>query len=137
MQRFFVLLTATFMLVSIGGCYHAQIITGKQPSNKVIEKKWFMGFVYGLVMPDQLDVANDCPDGVAKVETQLSFLNQVVSAVTGGIITPMTLEVTCAAGPGTAQNVIRGDDTQQVLTEAAHRLAKDQHPVFVEVTRPE
>ena len=36
--------------------------------------------------------------GVSKVETQLSFLNLVVGAVTLGIFTPMDLKVTCAAG---------------------------------------
>jgi len=136
MQRFLILAAATFIIVSVGGCYHAQIVTGKEPSSKIVEKKWFMGYVYGLIIPDQLDVANDCPAGVAKVETQLSFLNQVVSAVTAGIITPMTIEVTCAAGAGSAQNIIRGDDTQQVLTQAVKRLSEDQHPVFVEVTPP-
>jgi hypothetical protein len=44
--------------------------------------------------------AVDCrqmPQRGAKVETQLSFVNQLVSFLTLGIYTPMQIEVTCAA----------------------------------------
>lgn len=35
---------------------------------------------------------------MARVETRLSFLNQLASFITWGIYTPMSIEVTCASG---------------------------------------
>jgi Bor protein len=58
--------------------------------------------VFGLVPPSTVETAAKCPNGVAKVETQLSFLNQLVSVLTLSIYTPMTIEVTCASGKGVA-----------------------------------
>ena len=49
-----------------------------------------------------METASRCPDGVAKVETQLSFLNQVVHILTLGIYTPMDIRVTCALPAGTS-----------------------------------
>ncbi len=37
-----------------------------------------------------------CPAGAARVETRLSFTNQLVSFFTLGIYTPMEIVVTCA-----------------------------------------
>jgi hypothetical protein len=78
------------------GCYHATIETGLQPSPQTVEKKWASGFIFGLVPPSTIETKAKCANGVAKVETQLSFLNQLVSALTLGIYTPMDIRATCA-----------------------------------------
>lgn len=88
---------ALAVAIAATGCYHATIDTGLQPSGQTIKKPWATSFVYGLVPPEVVETAAKCPNGVAKVETQLSFLNQLVSALTFGIFTPMTIEVQCAA----------------------------------------
>ncbi len=44
--------------------------------------------------------ASRCPNGVARVETQQSFVNGLVAWITFFIYTPMTIMVTCA-GPDT------------------------------------
>jgi hypothetical protein len=80
------------------GCYHATIDTGLTPTAVTIEKAWAHGWILGLVPPNTVETMAKCPTGVAKVETQLSFANQLVSALTGGIYTPMEIKVTCA-GP--------------------------------------
>jgi hypothetical protein len=80
----------------LSGCYHATIETGVKPSTETIEKKWASGWIYGLVPPSTLTTTSKCPKGVAKVSTQLSFANQLVTALTGGIYTPMEITVTCA-----------------------------------------
>ena len=85
-------------IVALLGCYHATIDTGVAPSNRVIEKKWASGWVFGLVPPSTVATAAQCPSGVARVETKLSFLNQVVSVLTLSIYTPMAIRVTCAEG---------------------------------------
>jgi len=78
------------------GCYHATIDTGAKPSATVVKKGFASGWVYGLVPPKLVETASKCPDGVARVETQLSFVNQLVGFLTLGIYTPMEIVVTCA-----------------------------------------
>jgi hypothetical protein len=84
--------------LALTGCYHATIDTGLAPSGETISVPWAHGFVYGLVPPSTVDAAEECPNGVAQVETQLSFLNQLANLLTFGIYSPMTIEVQCAAG---------------------------------------
>ena len=49
--------------------------------------------------PPELTVSEQCPNGMAKVETRQSFLNGLVSALTYSIYTPVETKVTCASGP--------------------------------------
>lgn len=77
-------------------CYHATVETGAKPSTTVIKKGFASGWVYGLVPPKTVETASKCPDGVARVETRLSFVNQLVGFLTLGIYTPMEIVVTCA-----------------------------------------
>ena len=90
-----VLLVAAMIVFS--GCYHAQVIVSdSEPSNVVLEDAWADGWIYGLVPPAEIDATEKCDTGVATVETKLSFLNQLVGALTFGIYTPMHVTVTCA-----------------------------------------
>lgn len=85
-------------MVALLGCYHATIDTGVAPSEKVIEKRWASGWILGLVPPSTTATAEQCPAGVARVETKQSFLNGLVNIVTMSIYTPMAIRVTCAEG---------------------------------------
>ena len=87
----------TVLAVTGVGCYHATIESGLPPSSQTVENDWAPSWIAGLVPPKTVETAERCPDGVAKVETRLSFLNQVVSIITLGIYTPMSIRVTCAA----------------------------------------
>jgi hypothetical protein len=84
------------------GCYHASVETGAPPSAETINKSFASGWIYGLVPPSTVSTSSKCPNGPARVETQLSFVNQVVSLLTLGIYTPMQVTVTCAAAVTTA-----------------------------------
>ena len=84
------------MSISFISCYNASVITDKTPSDVIIEEPWALSFVYGLIPPATIDASEKCKNGIAKVETELSFLNQLVSGLTGGLITPMHITVTCA-----------------------------------------
>jgi hypothetical protein len=98
-------LSACALLALSIGCYHATIETGATPSAEVISKSFASGWIFGLVPPSTVSTAAKCPAGAAKVETQLSFVNQLVSLLTLGIYTPMAIKVTCAAaGTGAAPN---------------------------------
>ena len=91
-RAIFVLAALTFTT----GCYHAIIETGKPPSPQTVEKPWAFGFIYGIVPPPTTGTKAQCPNGVSKVETQMSFLNGLVGNLTFGILTPMDIKVTCA-----------------------------------------
>jgi hypothetical protein len=88
------------VVTSLGACYHATIETGLTPSTQVIEQSFASSWIYGLVPPKTVETAARCPDGVAKVETQLTFVNQLVAFLTFGIYTPMYIRVTCAQSAG-------------------------------------
>jgi hypothetical protein len=101
----------TVLSVTGVGCYHATVITGLPPSNQTVENAWAPSWIAGLVPPKTVETAERCVDGVAKVETRLSFLNQVVSILTIGIYTPMSIKVTCATRSARPQD---GDTASEV-----------------------
>ena len=124
------------------GCYHAQITTDKAPSSTVIEQKWAMSFVFGLVPPPIVETAQQCPNGLSRVETRISFLNGLVAGLSGSIITPMEIRVTCAAG-GMAGREDRDlvltvpdgatpGEVQAAMQEAAQRSLEQGAPVGIQ-----
>lgn len=132
MKRVPYIAVAVCLLLSVAACYHATIETGLEPSMTTIDQQWASAWVYGLVPPKLVETASKCTNGVARVQTQLSFLNQLVGFLTLGIYTPMNIKVTCAAGGSAsaddASSVEIGagaslQQKQQALTEAA-RLAR-------------
>ena len=126
---------AMLALVALTGCYHATIDTGRPVSEKIIDRPWTMSFVYGLVPPAVVTTAQECPNGLAKVETQHSFLNQVVGMVTFGIVTPMHVRVSCASGAVTASRTVGAADhatALEAVAQAADLAARSDAPVMVQ-----
>jgi Bor protein len=126
----------------LGACYHATITTGATPSSDQISQPWASGWIYGLVPPSTVEAAAKCPNGVAQVETQHSFLNELVGFLTIGIYTPMSILVTCAAAPGatsslvpdlTVSSLASAGEMQAVLETAADQAAAQGEPVFIQV----
>ena len=89
-------LAPLFAALLLAGCYHVTVVTSAAPPGTHVNKEWQNSFVYGLVPPQELDVKDQCPQGVTKVETERSFLNGLVSALTWSIYTPLHVEVTCS-----------------------------------------
>lgn len=121
---------------ALTGCYHAVIQTGRPESSDVISIKWANGFIFGLVPPPVVETASRCTNGVAKVETQHSFLNLLAQAVTFSLYTPMQIDVTCAArGTASADPVIKvqpGRSVEQALTEAVRVSDEKNAPAYVQ-----
>jgi hypothetical protein len=151
MSKLNVVTLVTALTLGLAGCYHATIDTGRAPSGHTVERQWAHGFVYGLVPPSLVETASQCAHGVAKVETQLSFLNQVANVLTFGLYTPMTITVRCAA-PGMAGLRNESGEPAQVITvradaegveiaraldEAADQSASIGEPVFVQFVESE
>jgi hypothetical protein len=127
--RFAVLAIPALLLT---GCYHATVETARPPSGVVIEQPWAHSFIAGLVPPSAVDAASRCPDGIARVDTQMSFLNLLVGGLTGGIYTPMSIRVACAANTraGAVLEVI--DDPQVTLQQAVELSRETGEAVFVQ-----
>lgn len=123
-------LTVAGLFVAMSACYHATIDTGLSPSTQTVEKPWAASFIGGLVPPSTVATESKCKTGVAKVETQLSFLNMLVGAITAGIFTPMDIKVTCAqAGrasltPATPTIDVGVSATPEQIRDAISRAAK-------------
>ena len=81
------------------GCFRITVISGAPPANKQIDLPWQNSFVFGIVPPADISTKEACPQGIAKFETERSFLNGLVGAVTLNIYTPMHTAITCASGP--------------------------------------
>jgi hypothetical protein len=82
--------------------------TGLPAGSTTIDRPWTSTFIFGLVPATPIDVRAQCTNGVAIVDTQMTFLNGLVGALTFGIYTPLSVSVTCASGgsamrPGTAE----------------------------------
>jgi len=123
-------------------CYHATVDTGLPPSGQEINKPWASGWIYGLVPPATINTMAECPHGVSRVETQQSFVNQLVGLLTLGIYTPMQINVRCAApgsadaggGPTLAADIDRSapiETQQEVLTEAVRQSHEAGQPLYV------
>ena len=104
----------------VTGCYRITVLHGTQPppsNSTVIDYPWQHGWVFGLVPPPEINVGGRCPAGVSKVETRVSFLNGLASALVGvavdglvrssndslfigagaaGLWQPMSAKITCA-----------------------------------------
>ena len=119
--------------IVLTGCYHATINTGRTPSTQVVEKAWASGWIYGLVPPSTVETAQKCPNGVATVETQLSFANQLVNFLTAGIYSPMAIRITCAQSGGTASlpRIDAGGNNGAAIQAAAQLSAQRETPVLV------
>jgi len=81
--------------IALAGCYHVTVTTGATPAATTIDKPFQHSFVYGLVPPSEMNTKAECPNGVAKVETESSFINGLVSMLTWSLYTPIHVKVTC------------------------------------------
>lgn len=87
-----------FALSLTTACYHQVVQTGATPGARVVEHPWTATYLFGLVPAAEISTVAECPSGVAVIETQQTFLNGLVGALTLGIYTPQTVRITCAAG---------------------------------------
>jgi len=123
-------MSVAVLLIAALGCYHATVETGLTPSAQIVEKSFASGWLFGLVPPSTVQTASKCPNGVAKVETQHSFLNQIVGGLTFGIYTPIAIKVTCAQGgrasipSGAATLQVGADATPEALQKALQQAVE-------------
>jgi hypothetical protein len=133
-------LAAAALLLALPACYHATVQTGLPAGTGVVQQGFAAGWLWGLVPPKPVTTMAQCPSGVSKVETQHSFLNMVVSALTGGIFWTMSIKATCASGgrsavPNTPEVNVGDNAAPEDVIEAFRRAGdlavETGGPVFV------
>ena len=93
--------------------------------------------------PSVVEAQSECENGVARVETQQSFLNGLVNVLTGGIYTPMTVIVTCAADDmssaavdsASVVTVSYGSDYEEIMDafgQATDMAVATKQPAYVQ-----
>lgn len=106
--------------LALTGCYKVQVMSNPSVVRGVERSSWQNFFIFGLVGEARVDVRELCGGGqAATVETGMSFMNGLGSAVTFGLWAPRTVVVTCAAGTAEAKSV-------RILADA------EGHPLAVE-----
>jgi hypothetical protein len=141
MLKSWLLIPAIGVVAVCSACHHARIETAAKPSTITIEEPFASGWLFGLVPPKLVSTAGKCQQGIARVETQITFVNGLVRFLTLGIYTPMWIKVTCAE-PGAAGTVTtapdivvgRGASEEEVagaLRRAAQMALEDYRPVLV------
>jgi len=132
------------LLLLLPACYAAKVETGLPASKTQIRQTFASSWIYGLVPPKTVAAAAQCPNGVAVVETQLSFVNQLVGFLTLGIYTPMQIVVTCAEKPAVSLMRVEVNlalaegateqEAQEVFARAADEAVRTGRPVCVWTT---
>jgi hypothetical protein len=128
-------------LVVLPACYHQVVQTGRTPGTTVVEKPWTATWLWGIVPATPIDVTQNCPGGIATVETKMTFMNGLVSGLTLGIYTPRDVKVTCASGTARRTGLIEfivvrnssPEATADVWAQAIAHSARTQQPVLVSV----
>jgi hypothetical protein len=128
--------------ISLTACYHATVETGLTPSTQVLEQSFASSWIYGLVPPKTVETASRCPNGVSKVETQHTFVNQLVGFLTLGIYTPMHIKVTCAVATAVSRGAMlivpenaKEDEVRGAFGAAADLAAREKTAVMVRFER--
>ena len=89
-------LLVLFLVVMTAGCYRARVNTGLAASTNTVTR-WEHYFLAGLVQPKTFDATEWCQGrNVAAVETQHTFVQGLVAAITLGIYTPITVTAVCS-----------------------------------------
>jgi hypothetical protein len=142
MRKPWLLIPAIGVIVACSACHHARIETEAKPSTITIEQPFASGWLFGLVPPKLLSTGSKCQHGLARVETQITFVNGLVRFLTLGIYTPMWIKVTCAE-PGVARAsttvpdifVGRGaseEDAARALQRAVQMALEENKPVLLQ-----
>lgn len=135
-------ITLVAAAVLLAGCYHATVETGLPAGTTGVHQDWVSTWFFGLVPATPIDVSKQCPNGVAKVETQHSFLNMLVSGFTAIVWDPIQVDVTCAssnkmgalpadAAVMTVHAGATADEMKAAFQAAADRSAREGVPVYV------
>ncbi len=85
------------LVAIMSGGDHVTVVTGRPESMTTYDEEFQMSFVAGLVPPPEIEAEEEgCTEGVAKVHVWRSFVNVLVGGISGNLVTPISVSVTCA-----------------------------------------
>ena len=125
---------------TLSACFHQTVQTGLSPGATVVDMPWVKTWIFGLIPPEEIDVRSQCASGTATVETERSFMNGLVGAVTFGIFTPVHVRITCASGSASLPANVRqfvvpanatAEQETQLLRAAVHASVEQNQAVVV------
>lgn len=96
-----------FGVLSATACFHQVVQTGRPAGSTVVDRQFVATWLWGIVPAQPIDVRQQCPSGVATIETEQSFMNGLVGLLTLGIYSPQHLRVTCAASSAQIPSGVR------------------------------
>ncbi len=90
--------TAALLAAALStGCYRNTYTTGlSQGGGTYVQKAPY--FLWGLIGQKDVDMTDVCPDGAAWFQNRADFVDGLLTIVTLGIYTPLTIEVRCSSG---------------------------------------
>jgi hypothetical protein len=85
------------LIFMVSGCFRHTYVTDKPVAVYPAKETQFKAFFLNGIIPfePQTPLQDTCPNGVARIETEESFLNGLVNYVTRGIYTPRTARIYC------------------------------------------
>ena len=131
---------SVLVVLFTSACFHQVVQTGRPAGSTVVDNPWVSTWLWGLVAAQPIDVRQQCPSGTAMIETETSFVNGVVGALTLGIWTPQHVRVTCASGSASLPaNAIQvhiaatstADERLQMINEAIEQSREQHVPVIL------
>lgn len=99
------------LVVLLGGCYeHTYSIGTGAPAGAIVYDEWKHHWLAGLISPShEMDIQTMCPSGNVTIHNEQTFLNGLVSGLTGGIYSPTTVKVRCDLGGSADLDLGRGE----------------------------
>jgi hypothetical protein len=82
------------------GCARVVVTSGPQPSESnrdLVDVPMSEAWMLGIVPPREVSVREACPRGAARIQTEHSPRNVLLSVLTLGVYTPITVTVVCTA----------------------------------------
>jgi hypothetical protein len=89
-------LTAAAALLLTSGCYNVTYMSKTRMPAAVVHEEKMNFFIFGLVGEHDIQAAQICPTGVAKIRTTETGVNVLLTIITLGIYSPRTAQITCA-----------------------------------------
>jgi hypothetical protein len=97
-RRVLAVASVAAVAVAAGACFeHNYTIGVGAPAGVLVHDEWRHHWLGGLIDPNnELMLSEVCPSGNATIESEMTFLNGLVSVLTSGIYSPTTVRVRCA-----------------------------------------
>jgi hypothetical protein len=105
------------LILATAACYEHTVEVGAgAPHAPVVYDHWENFWLGGLIGHTRVAVEEMCPSGDATIEAKQTFLNGLVTGLTGGIYSPTTLKVRCRNGRR-ADLELSTDDVQVIVAD--------------------